>query len=295
LWPFIEAGKPTIFKFLSIIACNQNDLLKQLFHIQNGNPENVQQVLSLRLGEKHGSFSITNKQENELYELTYCSVEEWNENSLTDFFASYPSLQNSFYQVLVTYDFPESILTPSVFYKPEESQTLLNTMHGVLPGTQIISEQIAEWQLYNTYAVSAEVKGWVNKKFPAAQFRHQYSLGIKRINAAGNSGCLLVDFRRDDFTLLVANNSQLLLAQSFPYTTPEDVVYYLLKTCQQFSLSQKEVNLQLSGLIDKQSSLYNELYQYFINVEFREADWNAESKYPAHFFTSLNDLAKCAS
>jgi Protein of unknown function (DUF3822) len=195
----------------------------------------------------------------------------------------------------VAYDFPQSILAPSVFYKPEESQALLNTMYGVLPGTHIISERIAEWQLYNTYAISAEVQQWVNKKFPAAQFWHQYSLGIKKINAADSGGCLLVDFRENDFTLLAANSSRLLLAQSFSYTTPDDIVYYLLKTCRQFSLLQKEVQLQLSGLIDKQSSLFKELYQYFIHIAFREADWNAGSEYPAHFFTSLNDLAKCAS
>jgi hypothetical protein len=52
----------------------------------------------------------------------------------------------------------------------------------------------------------------------------------------------------------------------------------------------------LSGLIDKQSALYKELYQYFINIEFSEAGWNmAGTEYPAHFFTSLNDLAQCVS
>lgn len=293
--PLIKAVKPTIFKFLTIIARNQNKLLKQLFHIERGDAENVQQVLSLRLGEKHGSFAITNKTGNELYELTYCSIEELNENSLADFFASYPSLQNSFYQVFISYDYPQSILTPSAIYKAEESQLLLRTMHGVVTGSHLISELISEWQLYNTYAVPHVVHQWVKQKFPAAKSWHQYSLAVKRMNAANNEGSLLVDFRTDEFTLLVAKDSNLMLAQSFPYSTPEDVVYYLLKVCQQFSLSQKEVSVRLSGLIDKQSALYKELYQYFIHVEFREADWNTGSEYPAHFFTSLNDLAKCAS
>jgi hypothetical protein len=280
---------------LSIIARNQNKTLKQLFHIENGGSDTAQKVLSVRLGENHGCFSITGKQANELYELAYCTEEYWNENSLTAFFAAYPSLQQSFYQVLIAYDFPQSILSPSVSYKPEESQELLNTMHGVLPGSHIISERIAEWQLYNTYAVSAGVQGWINKKFPSAQFWHQHTLSIKRMNAGGNEGSLLVDFSNNDFTLLAAKNSKLLLARSFNYSTPEDVLYYLLKTCQQSSLSQKEVTVQLSGLIDKQSALYKELYQYFINVEFREAAWNTGSEYPAHFFTLLNDLARCAS
>jgi hypothetical protein len=291
----IKAGKPTIFKFLTIIACNQNNLLKQLFHIKREGAENVQQVLSLRLGEKHGSFSITNKQGNELYELTYCSIEEWNENSLADLFASYPSLQHSFYQVFISYDYPQSILTPSAIYKPEESQLLLRTMHGVVTGSHLISELISEWQLYNLYAVPDEVYKRINQKFPAATSRHQYSLAVKKINTADNEGSLAVDFRQNDFTVIAGRQSRILLAQTFEYTTPDDVLYYLLKTCRQFSLLQKEVHLQLSGLIDKQSSLYKELYQYFIHIEFREAGWNTGSDYPTHFFTSLNDLAQCAS
>ena len=120
--------------------------MKQLFHIERGDAENVQQSLSLRLGEKHGSFAITDKTGNELYELAYCSVEGWNENSLADFFAAYPSIDNSFHQVLVTYDYPQSILSPSSIYKPEESQLLLKTMHGVVAGSHIISELISGWQ-----------------------------------------------------------------------------------------------------------------------------------------------------
>lgn len=252
-------------------------------------------VLSLRLGDNHISFSISNKEGNELYELTYCSFEALNENSLADFLASYPSLQNSFYQVFIAYDYPQSILTPSAVYNPGESQLFLKTMSGSLPGSHIISELISEWQLYNMYAVPDEVYKRINQKFPATTSHHQYSLALKKINTTGNEGSIAVDFRQNDFTVIAGRQSRILLAQIFEYTTPDDVLYYLLKTCQQFSLLQKEVHLQLSGLIDKQSSLYKELYQYFINIEFREAGWNTGSEYPAHFFTSLNDLAQCAS
>lgn len=281
--------------------------MKQLFHIINSSSENPQKILSIRLGEKHGSFVITDKTGNELYELAYCSAEDpslpagrqltigWNENSLADFFAGYPSIHQSFYQVVVAYDTPQSILTPSSFYKPEEAPMLLKTTHGVAAGSHIISELIPGWQLYNTYAVPDEVYKWVNQKFPAARSWQQYSLAVKKINAAHDEGSMVVDFRQSDLTLIAGRQSRILLAQTFEYTTAEDVLYYLLKTCQQFSLSQKEVNLQLSGLIDKTSGLYKELYLYFSNVEFREAGWNTETDHPAHFFTSLNDLAQCAS
>lgn len=268
--------------------------MKQLFHIETGKTENVQQVLSLRLGENHVSFSITDITGNELYELAYGSI-GWDKDTLTDFFNNYPSLQNSFYRVLIAYDYPQSILIPSAIYQPETAQLFLRTTHGVLAGSDIISELISAWQVYNTYAVPREQHKWINQRFPAARSWHQYSLAVKKINAVGNAGHLLVDFRTDYFTLLVAKDSKMILAQCFSYTTPGDVLYYLLKTCWQFSLSQKDVSLQLSGLVDKNSALFKELFQYFINLEFRGAGWDTGSEYPGHFFTSLNDLAQCAS
>jgi hypothetical protein len=112
--------------------------------------------------------------------------------------------------------------------------------------------------------------------------------------AATEEGNMYVDFRPDDFTVLLVKSSRLLLAQTYTYSTPEDVVYYLLKICAQLGLSQQELQLQVSGLIDSDSALYKELYQYFLNIEFRESGWQG-NEYPAHFFTTLNDLARCAS
>jgi len=280
---------------LSIIARLQNNHLKQLFHIKNNNSNNGQQVLSIRMGSHHGSFAISNKSGSELYELGYCSTDSWNENELMDFFSVNSSLQNSFYQVQVVYDFSESILISSKDYRAEDAGLLLTTFGSNSGTANIVSELIAEWQLYNIYAVPKEIQEWINKKFPSVRFWHQYTLAIKYIVAATANGSLLIDIRKTDFTLIAAKNSQVILAQTFEYSTPEDILFYLLKICQQFSLSQREVQVQLSGLVDQQSALYKELYQYFIHLEFREASWSIQSEYPAHFFTSLNDLAKCVS
>jgi hypothetical protein len=72
-----------------------------------------------------------------------------------------------------------------------------------------------------------------------------------------------------------------------------------LKACNQFSLSREEIQLFISGLIEKESQLFRELYLNFLNIQFREPTWrlagNGDKEYPSHFFTSLNDLARCAS
>ncbi|MEO5945632.1 MAG: DUF3822 family protein [Chitinophagaceae bacterium] len=270
-------------------------MLKQLFHIELEAAGDKQKVLSLRIGKQHFAFAIANKSGLELYQLGYYSIEEWNERWWQELIDSNPIFSTSFYEVLVAFDFSESLLVPYKEFKSEEADALLNISYGVNSLSTVISESITGWQLYNIYAIPVEVKDWISQKFPTARFWHQYSLDVRNSLAASAEGNLLVDFRKNEFVVIASGRSHILLTQTFEYTTPEDVLFYLLKICNQFSLSRETVQLQLSGLIDKQSSLYKELYQYFIKIDFRNAQWNTGAEYPAHFFTSLNDLAKCVS
>ncbi len=270
--------------------------MKQLFHIEQPETgEEIQKQLLFNLGETHCSFAITNAEGNKLYKLLYYDTEE-NETALPALLEQHPELSNTFYKVLLSYDHPQSTLVPWSQFRHEEGLNLLRSLYGINGSSTVISESIAGWQLYNVFAVPASLHELVSKKYAAGQYWHQYSVAIKNIQAAESGGHLLIDFRKNDFTVVAAANGQLLLTQTFLYATPEDVLYYLLKTVQQLGLSQQEARLSLSGLIDKQSALYKELYQYFLHLEFREAGWVVEnSDYPSHFFTSLNDLVKCAS
>jgi hypothetical protein len=97
----------------------------------------------------------------------------------------------------------------------------------------------------------------------------------------------------------VVKEGKLHIAQTLYYSSPEDILYYLLKTCNQFSLSRDGIQLFISGLIEKESQLFRELYLNFLNITFREPTWKipayGEKEYPTHFFTALNDLARCES
>lgn len=270
--------------------------VKQLFHIEQPETgEQVQKQLLFSLGDSHCSFAITNADGSELYRLFYYATEA-GENALPALLEQHPELNDTFYNILLSYGHPQSTLVPWPQFRHEEGLNLLRSLYGVSGLSTVISESIGDWQLYNVFAVPSFLHELVSKQYPAGQYWHLYSVAIKNIRAAESGGHLLVDFRKNDFTVVAGANGQLLLAQTFLYSTPEDVLYYLLRTVQQLGLSQQEVKLSLSGLIDKQSALYKELYQYFLHLEFREAGWGvANSDYPAHFFTSLNDLVKCAS
>ena len=271
--------------------------MKQHFYINTGKAdEALKKVLSMRIGERHCSFAVSDKIGNLLFSLAYYTADEMNSDLLSEIFSKHNELHSSFYEVQVSYDHPGSVLVPMEYYHGGNEKKLLTTMHGNTVQSAIISEAISKWQIYNIYAVPDDVHEWLSRIFPAYKYRHNYTLNMLMMQAS-DTDRILIDFDTDEFSFLVTRQDKLLLAQTLTYTTPEDILYFLLKTCNQFSLSREEVELFISGLIVKESQLYRELYQYFLNTRFRESVWDMPdaNEYPSHFFTSLNDLSRCAS
>jgi Protein of unknown function (DUF3822) len=266
--------------------------VKQLFFINNEIADNVQPGLLLRMGDDHACFAIINKATNALQQLAYYAVEEWSSDEINNFLSAIPDSGSAFYNMQVAWDFCRSSFLPAT--NQQNAALLLSGMYGAATTGEItITEALQEWQLQNIYAVPQLLHDSVLQRFPAAKFCNQFTLQVKKLNAGKETGTIWVNFRQKTFTATILKQSRFLLAQTFEYTTPEDVLFYLLKACHQFSLQQQEVQVQLSGLIDKNSALYKELYQYFIQLNFREASWKTHDEYPPHFFTSLNDLVQC--
>jgi hypothetical protein len=274
--------------------------VKQVYNILSGKDgEPAEQVLSIRIGERHFGFAISSGNAGELYKLTWYTDIEMDAAALKDIYWKHPELRLTYQHVFICYDYPQSLMIPMDQYKPDDAKLMLQTMFGISGKDAIVNEPVSGWQMYNVYAVPKQVYEWSYEYFPTSNYWHTYTIGIKNAVITDFEGSLAADFRTDDFSLVVTRGNKLLLTQTFPYSTPADFIYYLLDVCRQFSFTQESVRVYLSGLIDKESALYKELYQYFIHVRFRESEWrvpgSAELRYPTHFFTSLNDLAKCVS
>lgn len=274
--------------------------MKQVYHIESGRKEeSSQQVLSIRVGERHFGFAITSNNAGELYSLSWYTDIDIDAAALEDIVEKHPELKRGYQHTFICYDYPQSVLVPVDYYKQDDAKLLLRSMFGISGKDAVVTEPVPGWQLHNIYAVPAVVYNWSYQHFPTSNYWHTYSIGIKNSVVTDFEGSLAADFRTDEFSLVVTRGTKVLLTQTFPYATPADVIYYLLDICRQFSFQQETVRISLAGLIAKDSSLYKELYHYFLHIRFRESEWriphNAETEaYPTHFFTSLNDLARCA-
>lgn len=273
-------------------------IVKQTYHILSGRTaQAAEQVLSIRIGDSHFGFAITSLDAAELYQLAWFTDAEITDTALRDIYQKNPALAGAFKKTIVCFDYAESVMAPFNLYKEADTKLLLETMFGVRDNNVITTETVEGWQINNVYTVPQAIQNWVNEKFQQAYYKHTYTVGIRQADTSDFEGAFAVDFRNDNFSVLVTKGNKLLLAQTFEYATPADVVYHLINISQKFSLKQETVLITIAGLIEKESALFREVYQYFLHVNFREASWHIaddKEEYPKHFFTSLNDLAKCA-
>ena len=75
-------------------------------------------------------------------------------------------------------------------------------------------------------------------------------------------------FIHNTVRVAVHQRGALLLQQQYTFDAALDVVYYLLKICAEFGFSQQATGLTVSGFIASDSALYQELHQYFLNINF---------------------------
>ena len=267
-----------------------------------GNSEDLnssQAVLLMEVGERHCCFGIIDYANQMLVQLGYYTCAPNDDHLLETVIERHAELRQSFRKTVIGYYLPESILVPSRFYRYDEAPELLRALYQ--KGSNVaVSEAVPEWQLYNSYHVPTPIHQFLSAQYSTGNFWHVYSITLKNAVGDNESGTLIVDFKTDSFMAMAIKNNSLLMAQIFPYTKSDDVLYWLLKICKQFSLSQSAVKVILSGLVDKQSAVFKDLYQYFLNLDFAPIENDIQlsrafEEYPVHFFSSLYKLALCAS
>lgn len=275
--------------------------MKSIFKIGNSDDLNSSQaVLLIEVGETHCCFAIVDYANYMMVQSCYY-VSDKNENNdlLKEIIREHKELKQSFRQTIIGYYTAENIMVPSKLYQYGESQKLLEPLYE--KGQNIVvSESITEWQLYNIYHVPAAIHGLLGRNFATGNFWHVYSILLRNGLGGFDGGGLVIDFKTDSFSIVAIKNNSLLLAQIHSYIKAEDVIYWLLKTCKEFSLSQNEVKLVIAGLIDKKSAVFKSLYQYFLNIEFASVENDIRlsrdfEEYPVHFFSSFYKLASCVS
>ncbi|MBA2562533.1 MAG: DUF3822 family protein [Chitinophagaceae bacterium] len=205
-----------------------------------------------------------------------------------------PLLKRYYNRIFISYSFNESLLIPGLYYDENKNNENINLVYGDLQEGVILTDHVAEKELFNTYRIPSNIHSAMSAQFPTASFAHQYSLLLKQLPNAGSE--LNVIFYPNKVVVTLLKEGRLQIIQTFNYKTSEDAVYYMLNVCNQFQAN--EVNVQLSGMIEKDSNMFREINKYFLTTTFTDLPREYEyadgiKELPTHFFSHLFSTALC--
>jgi hypothetical protein len=265
--------------------------LKTIFDLGEDKRAGSEHTLLLEIGRDCCCFAFLHKPTNTIDRIRMSTYDELEiETQIRTFFE--PLKENAFDSVVVCSAFPQALLFPHKYFQSDYSA--LDVIYDQ-PAQDYFHDTIAEWQIVNAYAVPQAVSAAVRHAFTSVQYLHAYTPAIKIYNGYVADNQLMVHFTEQYFQVLLKKDRAIHLAQTYSYKTPLDVIYYLLKICYEFNLSQQEVYLILSGPVARESNLFVDLQQYFTNIHFAQQPGISlpQSPHPHYFFTSLYNLAAC--
>jgi len=274
--------------------------MKALFEILPGSVDAAKCILACEISDESFAYAIKNVEQNMYVALAVYQFEKGTDrndygNVLQEVIQAQPLLSGNFKKVYVVYSYAESVLIPFALYSSLENENVINLVHGDIQNhTSIHTDLITESGVYNAYRVAAPVHHAFQSIFPGAVNMHQYSVLLKQPRL--NEDKLSVIFYPQRIVLKLDKQGQTELVNSFCYQAAEDVSYILLNTCTQFNV--ENIPVEVSGLIDKDSALYKEIYKYFETVDFASLPAGSNfveeiTQQPAHYFSHIFAIDSC--
>ena len=281
-------------------------MIKPVFHIETAelDAENSGSAsLVMELSEHAFSYLIT-AGNHDILAAAYFVLPDRDDltqaHALREIIYGQDILQHPFRQTIVLYNTSESSLVPDEIYQQELNNDLADVLFGNLKKNLVLSEKHEEAVAHTLYRIPHNTHNLMRQKFPNGKYWHLYSLWLKTMKDSASSDKEVIEliFASDKMLAAVFKDGQLQLLQTIPYSTPEDVAYQLLNYCHELSISPEQCMIFVSGYIDEDSALFNEMKKYFLRLQFDKligSDQERLGEYPVHYFSYLQKIAACVS
>lgn len=219
-------------------------------------------------------------------------------DKLVHYFNTESPLQQKFKTVRVIHDNELSAIVPKPLFKEEYLADYLKFNSKILRTDFITYDNILANDSVNVYIPYVNINNYLYERFGAFEFKHFSTIVIENILVLEKNSLntkMYVHVSPKHFEIIVLENNQLKLYNTFNYITKEDFIYYILFTAEQLQLNPEEFPLVLLGHITKEDSLYKIAYKYIREVSLleppntRKIDKDIETDFE-HNFILLNSF-----
>jgi hypothetical protein len=195
-------------------------------------------------------------------------------NSLHELFMEDELLRETYRTCKIAISSPHFTLVPEKMYDPREHKTYMNNLTSLSAHERLQSDALKQVQMQNVYVVDNEVINLLSNYFPNQQTFHSLSAliqGYQRIAEMQVGHQVFVNLRDGVAQLFFFEGRNLIFTNTFSFRTPQDALYYVLMTYEQFKLNPEQTPLGISGSLTQDGEIYRLFYRYIRHVNFVNA------------------------
>jgi hypothetical protein len=178
-------------------------------------------------------------------------------------------LQDFYDEIVVLHDNSLSTFVPTALFDEHFLGSYLQYNTKVFETDFFAFDEIASYQMNTVYIPYVNINNFFVDEFGIFTYKHANTILVSRLlESSKNNDAkkMFVYINEGHFEIIVVQNQQLLLFNSFDYKTPEDLIYYLLFTAEQLNLNPESFSLEFLGDITEDDDYYKITYKYIRNV-----------------------------
>jgi hypothetical protein len=195
-------------------------------------------------------------------------------NSIQDIFLEDELLREPYKSCKIALSSPHFTLIPEKMYDPREHQTYFGDITSLSAHERLMSDPLKAVQMQNVYVADNELLTLLQNYFPNQKSFHTLSAllqGYQRIAEMQAGHQVFVNLRDGLAQIFFFEGRNLIFTNNFMYRTPQDALYYVLMTYEQFKLNPEQTPLGISGALTQDGEIYRLLYRYIRHVHFLKA------------------------
>ena len=239
----------------------------------------IENKLSIQFNLDGFSFSVYNiisKKEVYFREYEFENSQVTPENLLLkikDIFKTDTQLQNDFSSVIVIHQNNLSVLVPNRYFNKKELASYLNFNIKKLTIDYIAFDPLELLESKNVYIPYVNINNYLFQNFGEFEYKHHSTVLIEKLlNSTNNiEKTMFVNVSKTSLDIVVIENNQLILFNTFSYNTKEDFIYYILFVAEQLNLNVNEFSLHFTGKVNLEDAIYKITYKYIKNIYFLES------------------------
>lgn len=178
--------------------------------------------------------------------------------------------ESSFTQIDIIYATPIYTLVPKLLFDERKASEYLKFNSKILVNDYISHDHLEALNLMVVYVPLMNINNALFEKLGSFDYYHLATILLKtfyRIHDKTETR-VFVHVRESSFDCVVFKKDGLELCNSYPYSTSEDFLYYLLFMMEQLQLNPDEIPISLCGEIQENDDLHKFLYNYIRFTDF---------------------------